>query len=320
MELKTFFAKWQNKKRKESILGIEILNDAINSVELRDGEKKRAQLYNKKSIFYSDKKMMLSLITQMINESNCQSCAITLSPSFYQLMLLDAPDVTDDEFGGAMKWKISEINNQSPNDIVVDAFRLPSDAYRGRMSMCYSAVVDKTLISDLVEVVENCKIKLIGITINELSVAQLMNWMPAFSDLNVVVIKPDKSGGMLCLMEGSSIYLCRTMEGYFTSENIKDELLNDVGRIDNLALDIQRSLDYYESQLGKSGIEMGFLLVDGDEGLNMAEKLNDRLPIPMTLLNLNELFENMDTECESIYASAIGAGFWGLSERNEARN
>lgn len=320
MELKTIFGKRRNKKKEESILGLEILTDGINSVVLKNGQKGKAQLHNKKSVSYANNEMMRSLITQMITESDCQSCAITLSSGFYQLMLLDAPDVTEDELGDAMKWKIAEINNQSPNSIVVDSFKLPADAYRGRMSMCYSAVVDKTFIADLVEAVESCKVKLIGITINELSVAQLMNWMPAFNGINMVVIKPDKTGGMLCLMEGADIYLCRTLEGYFSSGNIEQEFLKDVGHLDNLALDIQRSLDYYESQLGKAGVEMGFVLIDGNEGLNLAEQLNDRLPIPMVLLKLNELFENINTECESTYASAIGAGLWGFSEENEAKN
>lgn len=317
---RTLFKFSFKKNTQQQVLGLEIQPDCINGVLVNYDGKQRPQLSKKINYPYSNKSMLSPALSHVINETKCSFCSITLAPSFYQLLLLDAPGVSANELGEAMKWKVAEINNRDANDLVVDAFRLPADAYRGRMSMCYSAVTDKALIREIVAVVESTKATMSGISINELSIAQLVKHLPAFQGLNLALIKPDKTGGMLCLMDSAQLYLCRTLEGNFSYGNDKGLFSQDDPLVESLALDIQRSMDYYESQLGKEGVEMGFILLDGELGLQVVDQLNEKLAIPMTPFILNDLFENSGEPCEPKFAPAIGAAFFGLSENHVSNN
>lgn len=303
-----------NKNTQQQVLGLEIQADCINGVLVTYESKQRPKLHKKMSHSYANRSMLGAALVHVINEAKCSYCSITLSPSFYQLLLLDAPDVGDSELGEAMKWRVAEINNRDVNDFVVDAFRLPADAYRGRMSMCYSAVTDKSLIREIVAAVESTKNTILGISINELSITQLIKQLPAFYGLNMMFIRPDKTGGMLCLMDSAKLYLCRTLEGSFSYDNKKSGIVQDELFIESLALDIQRSMDYYESQLGKESIEIGFILLDGELNFSVVEQLNEKLDIPITSFVLNDLFENLDEICDPRYSPAIGAAFLSAAE------
>lgn len=317
MDDRTLFKFSFNRQSSQQVLGLEIQPDCINGVLLSCDGKQRPRLCKKISHPYSNKSMLSVALSHVVDEAKSALCCVTLASSFYQLLLLDAPEVEARELGEAMKWKIAEINNRDANELVVDAFRLPVDAYRGRLSMCYSAVTDKTFIKEIADVMASKKTMLLGISINELCIAQLIKNLPAFQGLNMVLVKPDKTGGMLCLMDSAQLYLCRTLEGNFSHGN---GLGQDDSLVEGLALDIQRSMDYYESQLGKESVEMGFILLDGEAGLQVIEQLNEKLAIPITPFILNDLFENSEELCDPKFAPAIGAAFLGLSETYVSKN
>lgn len=317
---RTLFKFLFKKKSKQQMLGLEIQADCINGIVVAYEDKKRPLLQKKMSFPYANRSMLGSALTHVINEAKCNVCSITLAPSFYQLLLLDAVDVSDSELGEAMKWRVSEINNRDVSDLVIDAFRLPADSYRGRMSMCYTAITEKPLIKEIVAGVESTKSSIVYIGINEISITQLIKNLPAFQGLNMVLIKPDKTGGMLCLMDSAQLYLCRTLEGNYGYVTNQNEVQVDDALVENLALDIQRSMDYYESQLGKDGIEIGLIFLDGESGLLMVDKLNEKLDIPITPFVLNDLFESSDEVCDPKFAPAIGAALFARSNSYVADN
>ncbi|MBL4606250.1 MAG: hypothetical protein JKY01_00250, partial [Pseudomonadales bacterium] len=114
-----------------------------------------------------------------------------------------------------------------------------------------------------------------------------------------------------------NLYLCRTLDGHFSADEIEEGFLNNIENIDRLGLDIQRSMDYYESQLGKPGIELGFIFVDDEKGVELSNLLNDRLPVALIPFQTHEIFETLDVECDARFGAAIGAALSGLEELRE---
>lgn len=181
--------------------------------------------------------------------------------------------------------------------------------------MAYAAVIRRDVVSDVVTAVEASGGQLLSIGINELSMAKLFAWLPAFDDVSIASIKLDHTGGLMSLMENGNVYLCRSLDGHYSAEEIDEGFLKNIENIDSLALDIQRSLDYYESQLGKDGIELGFIFIDGESGLALTELLNERLPIPLIPFQAHELFEELELngKCKAHHGPAIGAALGGFN-------
>ena len=303
---------FKSKNHHIGILGIELLEGGLRAVNVSLSKDQRPVFVSAHFIPCSQENVC-SQLSELIKKNKFKTCSITMGHGLYQLMLVDTPEVEDDELASAMKWKVAEMTNQSVESIVVDAFRLPSDAYRGRMNMAYVAIIKRDLVSDLVTAIEAAGGQLLSIGINELSMAKLFSWLPAFDDVSVALIKLDRTGGLMTLIENGNVYLCRALDEHYSGKNLDEGVLEDLENIDSLALDIQRSLDYYESQLGKDGVELGFIFVEVEFGLNITESLNERLPIPLIPFQAHELFEELKGDCQASHGPAIGAALGGFN-------
>ncbi|NRB38491.1 MAG: hypothetical protein HRU20_08475 [Pseudomonadales bacterium] len=271
---------------------------------------------------------------------------ITLSSQYYQLMLVDAPDVEDDELTDAVKWRVKDLISEDLDEVIVDAFRLAKDAYRGRMNMIYAAIIDKKMVQDLVQLIESCDLNLQSIGINELSSCAYTQFMPAISDTGIALVTLGEHDGMINLTENGKLYLSRnisvglqelgiteqtsavqnstdntlTLDDELTTDenlefnDIPEAVLNntiseanvEADIIDNLALDIQRSLDYYESQLGKSAISRIVFLPTQDLS-SIIPALNKQLPCVVEQLQINALIDTTENTRQPTAVFSIGS-------------
>lgn len=316
MELSKIFNSFRSGSASSKTLGLELYESHAVAVSVSIGSSQRPVLHETYEEAFTPETMD-EVLTALINKSACKKCAIALSQNYYQLMLVDSPDVPNEELSSAIKWKASELTTQPLEELVIDAFRLPEDAYRGRMDMSYAAISQKTAIKKLVDIVDRSDSQLESICINETALANLFCWLPAFDGVDVAVIRLEKSGGTLCLMDSGKLYLCRSLEGHFSPEEIEQGFLDNVENIDRLGLDIQRSMDYYESQLGKPGIELGFIIVDNEKGMELSDLLNERLPVALIPFQIHEIFEKLHSECDARFGVAIGAALDSLEEFSE---
>lgn len=316
MELSKIFNRFRSGSASFKTLGLELYESHVVAVSVSMGSSQRPVLHETYQETFTTETMDEVLLA-LINKSTCKKCSIALSQNHYQLMLVDSPEVPNEELSSAMKWKANELTTQPVEELVIDAFRLPEDAYRGRMDMSYAAIAQKAAIKKLVDVVDRSDSQLESICINETALANLFSWLPAFDGVDVAVIRLEKSGGTLCLMDSGKLYLCRSLEGHFSPEEIEQGFLHNVENIDRLGLDIQRSMDYYESQLGKPGIELGFIFVDDEKGMELSDLLNERLPVALIPFQTHEIFEKLNSECDARFGVAIGAALGGLEELSE---
>ena len=244
-------------------------------------------------------------------------CHVCLGHQYYNLLLVDAPDVPDQELREAVRWKVKDLITQPLEQVVMDVFCLPSDAYRGRMNMSYVAVAERPHIQEIVDVCDRAAIDLVGITINELAMAGLAAHMDELQERGAAFLYLNGQGGTINLIENGCLYLTRTIEmgnggGVFTGS-----LDFQQDPVDNLALDVQRSLDYYESQIGKSGITALYLVSDSPEQNEWCAGLSERLPITAQCY---QLATGLDAASNSslaagVLAPALGAALGGWRER-----
>lgn len=194
---------------------------------------------------------------------------LILSHDQYQVFQLARPEGLDEsELGDALKWKLKDFLDFNPSDAVTDVFPFPKDASRGRGNLLNVVAARKSLVSELVELVKKCGLTLVTINIADLA---LRNLMPR--------IDPDRRGtalvhmserfGQMIVCKGETLYLSRQLD--VTSGELRSASSQERA-VQSLGLEIQRSLDYYESQLGQGppGI---ISLVAQDNGLPLPSML-----------------------------------------------
>ncbi|MEP3165359.1 MAG: PilN domain-containing protein, partial [Marinobacter sp.] len=227
----------------------------------------------------------------------------------YQVFQLERPEGIDEsELGDALKWKLKDFLDFNPSDAVSDVFHFPEDASRGRGSLVNVVAARKSLVSGLVTLVESCGLALTAIDIAELA---LRNLVPR--------IDPDRRGaalvhmrerfGQMIVCKGETLYLSRRLD--VVSEDLRDASSQE-SAVQSLALEMQRSLDYYESQLGQVPPSV-IRLVARDNVLPLSSMLASYVAASVETLDWTPFGrdESLDSRCLVAWSASLamsGAG------------
>ena len=215
------------------------------------------------------------------------ACSIVLHPAYYQLLLAETPPVELDEMASAVRWKIKELLDYPLAEAAIEYFLLPDDAYRGRQKMLYAAALRKTTLHGLVEPVEACGLAVDCVEIAELALHNIIARMPAEGGGTALVQLYDGEG-IINLVEDGAIYLSRRLDVGLDKFNA-DAGADNALFFDALFLEIQRSLDYYESQLGKGIITHLFYSPGLADTAAIGDYLSSQLGLNVAALNLAPL-------------------------------
>ncbi len=164
--------------------------------------------------------------------------SLVLQEGEYQLLLIEAPDVPVDELKDALLWRVKDLIQFNPEDAYLDYIELPDDAYRGRGKMIYVVVAERTLIDQRVDWLDALGVSAVAIDIPELALLNVTESLCA-EEMGTAVLFLEEDRSNLTMLSGSALYLARGLS------------YSPFNQVENTVLDIQRSMDYFESQIGK---------------------------------------------------------------------
>jgi MSHA biogenesis protein MshI len=225
---------------------------------------------------------------------------ILLANAHYQLLLSDVPEVPEDELADAIELKAADLISYDIDDALIDVIQLPSEAYRGRMKMAFIVAMQKTpVVHWLTELIQ------LGITVDliDIELTQLRNLAvshQSFNESGILHLKASNSH--LLLNFNQEVVLSRNFDiglsSLVTETTVQDgELELTVTednqseiQIESLVLEIRRSFDYYESQLGLGSVaEIQFLCDEQYEQL--ANDLARRLGVRFVLVRPSDFMQ-----------------------------
>ena len=302
MSLLTQVSNIFSKKQSDRLVGISLQQESValcslsslvasSSFELDSGQ---AIDFQKAKVNQSD---FSAAITALQNDTNFTGkCHIVLNSQQSQIVQVDKPRVPAAEINSALKWQIKDLVTISPENMVLDYFNGPVLAGGQEKINVVCAPINE--LKKIVTAVNQGDMDVASITIAEFAFANLL---PAQNDACLLVCQQPNEEIVLLIVKQGKLFFHRRLRGYSQIANkTEDELSMTI--IDNLALEIQRSSDYFERQLKQAPIkEIKVLLPINNEGF-FARKLAESSLVPVTLLALPEVYQE-----HREYAAAIGA-------------
>ena len=185
------------------------------------------------------------------NLTNTQ-CNIALSISKYQLLQLDRPAVEDAELNQALQWAVKE-QLSNDDELVIDYFDTPAAAHS--VKKLNVVAVSKQDVIDIRNGVLKAGLALNNIGIAELAICNLL----APSEDAIITLRQEEGGQLILnIVKHQQLFFSRRLRGYenlaiFSPEELK------MGIVDNLSLEIQRSMDYFESQLRQAPVKKVYI-------------------------------------------------------------
>ncbi|WP_242634421.1 biogenesis protein MshI [Marinobacter salicampi] len=243
-------------------------------------------------------------LAELVSSSSLSrmSTSLILPLNHYSVFQLERPEeLADTELAGALRWKLKDLLDYNPSEAVCDVFPFPGDASRGRGTLVNVVAARKALAADLVNLVSQAGLTLDNITIAELA---LRNFAAALDPQNrgVALVHLRDSYGQMIICKGPILYLSRRLD--VTAGDLRDASRQEQA-VQSLALEMQRSLDYFESQLGQVP-PRAIHLVARDAVLPLASMLSSYMaPVVETIdWSAQGLGEPLDSRCLSVWSAA----------------
>lgn len=240
---------------------------------------------------------------QHLDDAHCVSVA---DDKDFSLLLVEAPQVDPSELKAAVRWRIRELIDFHIDDAVIDVFDIPGQQERGRPKLMYVVAARIAAVQQHIGLLEGAGIGLEVIDIPELCQRNVAAYLP--EDRNgVAVLRLADHGGLLTLTRQGALYLSRSMD--IGVSHLRDPA--ELERlVDTMVLEVQRSLDYYESHFSLPPIGT-LVIVPTEEPLpGLLNRFGASLGTIVRMLDMNALFETTATLSDAQQARcfmAIGA-------------
>jgi MSHA biogenesis protein MshI len=226
-------------------------------------------------------------------------CHVSLSLAKYQLLQVDKPQVLESEIKQALQWSVKE-QFAKDDELVIDYFDLP--AAPANSKKLNVVALGKQEICHIRDGVLSAGMDLVTITIEELSNCNLL----AFNEDAAIILSQNVGEQIsLNIVKNGLLYFSRRLRGYENLANFTEQELQ-LGIADNLALEIQRSMDYFESQLRQAPIKQVYLSLDTPHQDTLSKLINE-----VILINISQLTPAItcahDVSFSTQYYASIGA-------------
>ena len=207
-------------------------------------------------------------------------CVVVPAPEAYQLMLVERPSVPASELRDAVRWRIQEYLDFPAADAVLDVFPFPDAATRGRSAMVFVVASARGRIEQTVQEAIDAGVTPVCVDITELSLRNLVHRIYPSAEHAIALLRLTPASGVVNVTRGDELFLSRRIS------NVPGELGDQAWGAfkDGLLLQVQRSIDYYESALSQPPADC--LLVASTHGWQkgIVEHLGAMLPLPVRSL------------------------------------
>jgi MSHA biogenesis protein MshI len=213
-------------------------------------------------------------------------CTTVLNDGDYQLVLTEAPEVPPEELKAALRWRVKDLIDFHINDATLDVFDLP-DVRGGAAREMYVVAARTRAVQERIGRLESAGAGLEIIDIPELAQRNVAVLLPQDSQ-GVVFLWLHASGGSLTLTRQGALYLTRPL-------TIGTNMLANAERrhayFDQIVLEVQRSLDYYESHFREAPIRNLVLAPLATDVPGLVEHLRGSLNVQIGSADLATLID-----------------------------
>jgi MSHA biogenesis protein MshI len=242
------------------------------------------------------------------------ACVSMMDLGTYNLIMIEAPDVQPDELRAAIRWKIKDLIDFHIDDSVVDVFEVPdTKSAIGRNKMMYAVVARSSAVKARIDLLLNSGLNLTVIDIPELALRNVASLLPEdLGGVALIYIGPDR--GLIVITRQSTLYLSRRFDNGYSvlPDTAMHSHDSDVVHawLDGIIVEVQRSLDYYESHFAKPQVTSIVIAPLPMQLDGIAGYFKSQLEIPARMLDVNTLIDVQEPMAQSMQANcllAIGA-------------
>ena len=241
----------------------------------------------------------------MLNKLQNTRCTSLIAKHDVQLFQLEKPAVEDEELLSAVSWKINDLINYDIETAVVDVFQLPPSP-KSPVKYINAVVANEMVVADYVDRVKFSGLRLQAIDVHDLVTKNFCRVCFA-SDETVAVLQFSDNAGLVTIYHDYDLYVSRDFK--IGLLDIEAALNEDESTYDALLLELQRSMDYFESTYGLGMVQQMMIFPKTPGTQRMASYIQNYVNYDMDFaqvtLSKNSEQEQIDQHCFPAFCAAL---------------
>jgi MSHA biogenesis protein MshI len=233
------------------------------------------------------------VLKKIISEFDLRRIPVSavINPTDYQIAQVQAPDVPRHELRQAARYSMRDAFDFPIDTATLDIFDLPEQTSRGDKRLCFAIASRGDAVQKMSEVFERHFRKFDVIDIPELCQRNLAALLPQDAK-GVAFLMLRDDFAQLVLTRRGQLYVTRRFEyrerGELNGDSDHSELPLDP---QHLSLELQRSLDYYESHFDETAITELYMAPAGPRANLLAAELSASTGLRIAMYNIHDLID-----------------------------
>lgn len=312
-------------KRLKTQVGVYLTQDAIAIAIL---EKVGDNNFNLKECDYikeKDEKEKIKKLEAYIKKKKLKKkdCIVVLDEEKYKLIQMPVPLVEKKELKSAIRWNLHDHIDFPVENAVIDTFGMPSNEYQEEK--LYVVVSEKKEIQTIVDTIEQSGLNLRVIDVSQLALRNMID-LKEKNKKGIALLTFKKNYGSINLYKDSELYLSRKInigleqiDKALRETNDKQEIINTI--YEPAILELQRSLDYYETSFYQQPIKK-IKVAPGTKNLtDFCEYADQNSGYRVEVIDLKDIFakfESLDDQLQEQCFLAMASGLRDLEVIDDA--
>ncbi len=177
-------------------------------------------------------------------------CVCLVANDDCDIYQVEKPEVEDSEMIQAVSWKIKDLINYDVSHAVVDSYPMPESSKNKQQQVGVVAAREAVVMNYI------ASIKASALTLNALDIHELvranLQVVQHSSERSLAVLTLSQKSGLLSVYHDTDLYVSR--EFMIGTDQLELATSEDESVFDALLLELQRSLDYFESFYGMGSV------------------------------------------------------------------
>ena len=230
-------------------------------------------------------------------------CISLIARHDVQLLQMEKPAVAEDELLQAVTWKLRDLINYDISAAVVDVFELPLSA-KSPVQHINAVVANENIVGGYVDIIKGSGLNLQAIDVHELVTRNFCH-IAASDATTVAFLQLLDNEGLLSIYHENNLHVTRDFKiGLLTVEGAGDEAESV---FDNVLLELQRSMDYFESSYGMGAVQSMMIFPQTSAIEKMAAYLQNYVGYDLDFVEIGHATNGqvLDAHCFSAYCAAL---------------
>ncbi|MFT5976583.1 MAG: MSHA biogenesis protein MshI [Gammaproteobacteria bacterium] len=286
-------------------IGIEFLSAGVAIAQVHSGKKLPGRVLSSDFLPAIGQEAQARALQEWVQSKDLQkcSCVCLMSTDDFNIHQVERPKVEDAELIPALTWRIKDLITYDVGSAVVDFYPMPISHKNNTQQVSVVTAQDST-VAAYVECIKSSGLKLVAIDVPSLAGSNLTKVQQATGQ-TLAVLSLTEFSGYLNIFHDTDLYVSRDFKiGTSKLAQVTDE---DEWTYDSLLLEIQRSMDYFESYYGLGSVSklLIFPKVPATEKLIMYLKKLTSFDIDFVTENDSEAGVALEAHCFHAYGAAL---------------